>query len=126
MGEVSRGFPGSCKLLAAIPSLVDGGYRWAMAGNGRRNAWLRMADMMGLTEPGKKPQQPSRRVLVFWTVLWSVSAVVWLSMTAIELFQGTSDYVLHLLLTVISLVLAVGFFVMWLESKKAETGSNPS
>lgn len=44
-------------------------------------------DAMGLTEPGKKPLRPSSRVLLFLTVLWSASTVVWSAFT----FSGFSD-----------------------------------
>lgn len=107
----------------AIPNLLDDGYRKAMTGSGPRNAWLRMTDMMGLTEPGKKAPKPSRRVLLFWTVLWSLTSVLWLTLTVMEFSRGTPDY-LHLILTVISLVLAVAYLVMWWQSKKAQSGSN--
>jgi hypothetical protein len=94
-----------------------------MTGSGPRNAWLRMTDMMGLTEPGKKPPKLSRRVLLFWTVLWSLNSVLWLTLTITEFSRGNPDY-LHLILTVISLVLAVAYFVMWRQSEKTQTSSN--
>ncbi|WP_320536627.1 hypothetical protein [Pseudarthrobacter sp. IC2-21] len=94
-----------------------------MTGSGPRNAWLRMTDMMGLTEPGKKAPKPSRRALLFWTVLWSLTSFLWLTLTVMEFSRGTPDY-LHLILTVISLVLAVAYLVMWWQSKKAQSGSN--
>jgi hypothetical protein len=118
-------FVGDFVSRAAIPKFFTGGYRWAMTGSGRRNAWLRMTDMMGLTEPGKKAARPSRRVLVFWTVLWSLNTVLWLSLTAVEISRGSPDY-LHLILAVISIVLAVAYFVMWLQSKKTRPDSNLS
>ena len=109
----------------AIPKHFRGGYRWAMTGSGPRNAWLRMTDMMGLTEPGKKAPRPSRRVLVFWTILWSIDSVLWLSWTAVDFSQGKADY-LHLILAVLSVVLAVAYLVMWLQSKKTRTDSDLS
>lgn len=95
-----------------------------MTGSGR-SARLRMTDMMGLTEPGKKAAQTSRRVLAFLTILWLSSAVLWLSLTVVELSRGNLDY-LHLALAVIFLVLAIAYFVMWLRSKGAQRGSNRS
>ncbi|WP_309979132.1 hypothetical protein, partial [Arthrobacter oryzae] len=66
-----------------------------------------------------------RRVLVFWTVLWSLNTALWLPLAAVEISRGAPDY-LHLILAVISIVLAVGYFVMWLQSKKTRPDSNLS
>jgi hypothetical protein len=40
-----------------------------------------------------------------------------------EFSRGDPDY-LHLILSVISLVLAVAYMVVWRQSKKAHSGSN--
>lgn len=86
-----------------------------MTGSKPRNAWLRMTDAMGLTEPGKKPQRPSSRVLLLMTVLWSASTATWSAFT----FKGFSDGTpIYVLLSVMSLVLAIANYVMWRQSRK--------
>ncbi|XAS69255.1 hypothetical protein V3C33_08395 [Micrococcaceae bacterium Sec5.7] len=81
-----------------------------------RNAWLRMTDMMGLTEPGKKPQKQSPRVLLFLTVLWSLSTIAWLVQVIRDYSIGATDY-FKVVLAVSFFVLAVANYVMWRKSK---------
>lgn len=92
------------------------------SGGTPRNAWLRMTDTMGLTEPGKKAQRPGRRILLFWVVLWTLSTVLWWTRTILEFSEGTQDY-LSLILAVLTLVLAVAYSVMLWQSRKASKSS---
>jgi hypothetical protein len=85
-----------------------------MTGGKPRNGWLRMTDAMRLTEPGKKAQWPSSRILLFMAILWSVSTVTWSAFTFM-VSDGTPIYVL---LSVMSLVLAIANYVMWRQSRK--------
>lgn len=74
-----------------------------------RNVWLRMTDAMGLTEPGKKPQRQSPKMLLFLTVLWSLSAVVWLVQVVRDVSMGASDYYWKVVLAVLFFVLAIAY-----------------
>jgi hypothetical protein len=96
---------------------VDG-YALAMEPGRPRNAWLRMTDTMGLTEPGKKPQRQSPKILLFFTVLWSLSAIVWLVQVVRDVSMGTADYYLKVVLAVAFLILAFAYYVMWRNSRK--------
>jgi hypothetical protein len=91
-----------------------------MKGAGRRNAWLRMTDSMGLTEPGKKPATPAPRILIIQTIGWFAMTLLWIGM----LLQGQQEgqaQVLYGVLVVLSLVLAVGNFVMLRRSTRRTT-----
>lgn len=88
-----------------------------MTGGGRRNVWLRMTDSIGVTEPGKKPERPSPRMLVLQAVGYTVLTVIW-SMLAFR----TQDNIVYLIAGVLSLVLAVAAFVMLLQSKRRTDG----
>ncbi|HEX9229968.1 MAG TPA: hypothetical protein VF885_25495 [Arthrobacter sp.] len=81
----------------------------------RRNVWLRMTDQAGLTEPGKKPQPISPKALLFGAIVWSVSAVLWLSVAFRT--EGQIQF-LHGVLVAISLTLAAGYVVMLFRSNK--------
>jgi hypothetical protein len=88
-----------------------------------RNAWLRVTDVMGLTEPGRRPLRPHRRLLLLSTVIWSLLALGWLTLVIRDLSEGTPDY-LRIVLVVIWFVLAVTNFVMWRKSGKSPDDSN--
>lgn len=86
-----------------------------MTGGGQRNVWLRMTDALGVTEPGKKPEKPSPRILLFQTIIWFVSTLVWFALA----MQTEGEFqVLSVVLIVLSLVLAVGNLVRLLQSRK--------
>ena len=87
-----------------------------MKGNGPRNAWLRMTDWMGLTEPGVKPARPSPRILRFGAVLWAASSLAWFVM-AIQT-QGEVR-ILSVVLVVLFLALAASNVVMLRQPGKA-------
>lgn len=101
-----------------LPRALVDGYALAMEPSRPRNAWLRMTDSMGLTEPGKKPQRQSPKTLLFFTVLWSLSAVVWSVQVVRDVSMGTSDYYLKVVLAVAFLILAIAYYVMWRNSRK--------
>jgi hypothetical protein len=82
-----------------------------MKGTGHRNVWLRMTDSLGLTEPGKRPETPGPRLLWIQTIGWSASTLLWIVML-IRGQQGHDAQILYGVLIVLSLVLAVGNFVM--------------
>jgi len=91
-----------------------------MTRSGHRNFWLRMTDSMGLTEPGKKPEMPRPRVLLFQVVLWFASALIWFMMVIRT--QGEIQ-IWYIVLVLISLALAVANLVMLRQSKKRAAGS---
>lgn len=74
-----------------------------------------MTDAMGLTEPGKKPQRQSPKMLLFLTVLWSLSAVVWLVQVVRDVSMGASDYYWKVVLAVLFFVLTIAYCVMFEE-----------
>lgn len=82
-----------------------------------------MTDAMGLTEPGKKPQRQSPKMLLFLTVLWSLSAVVWLVQVVRDVSMGASDYYWKVVLAVLFFVLAIAYCVMWRNSKRGRSDS---
>jgi hypothetical protein len=86
-----------------------------MTEHGSRNIWLRMTDRAGLTEPGKKPPTQSPKLLLFQTIVWSASFVLWLSFV---IRDGGQTNILHGALVVMSLSLAVANFLMLMKSKK--------
>lgn len=94
-----------------------------MTGGRARNAWLRMTDVMGLTEPGRGPLRPRRRLLLLSTVIWSLLTLGWLTLVIRDLSEGTPDY-LRIVLVVIWFGLAVTNFVMWRKSGKSPDDSN--
>lgn len=79
-----------------------------------------MTDTMGLTEPGKKPQRQSSKILLFITVLWSLAAAVWLVQVVRDVSMGTPDYYLKVVLAILFLVLAIAYCVMWRNSKRGQ------
>lgn len=80
-----------------------------------RNLWLRMTDQTGLTEPGKKAELPTSGFLLFATILWVVSTIIWLWLA----FQTQDEVqILYGVLVVLSLVLAIANFVMFRKSRK--------
>lgn len=91
-----------------------------MTGGDRRNVWLRMTDSMGVTEPGRKPEKPGPRILLFQVVVWFVSTLVWFALS----IQTEGEFrVLSVVLLALSLVLAVGNAVRLLRSRKDVDGS---
>jgi uncharacterized membrane protein YcjF (UPF0283 family) len=95
------------------------GYALAMEPGRPRNAWLRMTDNMGLTEPGKKPRSPSPRLLLYFTVLWSLSTVVWTIQVVRDISSGTPEYLMKAVLAVSFLLLAIASYMMWRKSKRS-------
>lgn len=84
-----------------------------------RNLWLRMTDQTGLSEPEGKAQLPSPGMHLLATVLWAVSAVIWLSLA----FQAQGEIqILYAILIVLSLGLAVNSFVMLRGPRNAGAG----
>lgn len=77
--------------------------------------WLRMTDRAGLTEPGKKPPAQSPKWLLFQTIVWSASFVLWLSFV---IRSGGQMNFLHGVLAIMSLALAVANFLMLMKSKR--------
>lgn len=92
-----------------------------MTRGGRRNPWLRMTDSMGLTEPGKKPEMPGPRLLLFQVVLWFAMTLVWIGM--LTQTQGEDVQVLYGVLVVLSLVLTVANFVLLRRARKSTDDS---
>lgn len=86
-----------------------------MTRKARRSYWLRMTDWMGLTEPGKKPELPGPRALLFQVVGWFVSALIWLFLATRT--EGEMR-VWYVVLVVLSLVLTVANLVMLGRSRK--------
>lgn len=82
-----------------------------------RNAWLRLSDTAGLTEPGRKPQRQSPRLRLFLTVLWSLAAFVWAVQVVRDVFMGNPDY-LKAVIASLFLILAIANYVMWRRSKR--------
>lgn len=80
-----------------------------------RNMLLRMTDQAGLTEPGKKAPLPSSGMLLFGTILWSVSAIIWIFL-AVRMQDEAQ--ILYGVLVILSLMLAVANFVMLRKSRK--------
>lgn len=80
--------------ISLLPPALAYGYAPAMEPGRPRNAWLRMTDKMGLTEPGRKPPRQSPRLLLFFTVLWSLSTVVWTLQVVRDVSRGNPDYLL--------------------------------
>lgn len=74
-----------------------------------------MTDQTGLTEPGKKAELPTSGFLLFATILWVVSTIIWLWLA----FQTQDEVqILYGVLVVLSLVLAIANFVMFRKSRK--------
>jgi hypothetical protein len=94
-----------------------------MTGGRARFGWLRMTDVMGLTEPGRRPLRPRRRLLLLSTVIWSLLTLGWLTLVIRDLSDGTPDY-LRIVLVVIWFALAVTNFIMWRRSSKSPDDSN--
>jgi hypothetical protein len=84
-----------------------------MTAGGRRNVWLRLTDSVGITEPGRKPEPPSLRLLVLQTVGYTVLTVIWALLAV-----GTSDNVVYLIAGFLSLVMAVVSIVMLFRSRR--------
>jgi uncharacterized membrane protein YcjF (UPF0283 family) len=82
-----------------------------------------MTDKMGLTEPGRKPPRQSPRLLLFFTVLWSLSTVVWTVQVVRDVSRGNPDYLLKAVLAVSFLVLAIASYTMWRKSKREPVDS---
>ena len=82
-----------------------------------------MTDVMGLTEPGRRPLRPRRRLLLLSTVIWSLLTLGWLTLVIRDLSEGTPDY-LRIVLVVIWFALAITNFVMWRRSSKSPDDSN--
>ena len=86
-------------------------YALAMEPGKPRNAWLRLSDTAGLTEPGRKPQRQSPRLRLFLTVLWSLAAFVWAVQVVRDVFMGNPDY-LKAVIASLFLILAIANYVM--------------
>lgn len=94
-----------------------------MKGAARRNVWLRMTDSLGLTAPGRKPEMPGPRLLWIQAIGWSASTLLWVVML-VRAPQGRDTQILYGVLVVLSLVLAVGNFVMLRRSAKRGTDNS--
>lgn len=86
------------------------------------NAWLRMTDTMGLTDPDRKPELPRPRLLLFLAVLWSLMSVNWLVQLIREISRGPSDFlILNIISVAVSIPVAVYYVVSWRRAKREQT-----
>lgn len=92
-----------------------------MTRGGRRNFWLRMTDSMGLTEPGKKPERPGPRLLLFQVVLWFAMTLAWIGM--LTQTQGEDVQVVYGALVALSLVMTVANFVLLRRARRGTDNS---